>query len=89
MDHQCGKAEAILTMSSNSKIDVMTNKLKDIFDNPKVKESKIVVLSIVGIYRKGKSFLLNYCLRYLYAHVSFMTLLLIYDLFTISITSIF
>lgn len=36
----------------------------------KVKNRKIVVLSIIGEYRKGKSFFLGYCLRFLYANVS-------------------
>jgi atlastin len=36
-----------------------------------VKDRKIVSLSIVGAFRKGKSFMLDYMLRYLYATVSF------------------
>ncbi len=36
-----------------------------------LKNRKIVSLSIVGAFRKGKSFLLDYMLRYLYAMVSF------------------
>jgi hypothetical protein len=39
--------------------------------HPEVKDRKIVSLSIVGAFRKGKSFLLDYMLRYLYATVSF------------------
>ena len=45
------------------------NQLVKMFENPFVKTRKIVALSIVGPYRKGKSLFLNYCLRYLYAHV--------------------
>jgi atlastin len=40
------------------------------FLHPDVKERKIVVFSIIGAYRQGKSFFLDYCLRYLYATVS-------------------
>lgn len=45
--------------------------LETIFLHPEVRNRKIVLLSIVGTYRKGKSFFLDYCLRYLYANVSF------------------
>jgi len=34
-----------------------------------VKDRKVVVVSIVGAFRKGKTVFLNYCLRYLYANV--------------------
>lgn len=40
------------------------------FLHPDVANRKIVVISIVGALRKGKSFFLNYCLRFLYANVS-------------------
>lgn len=36
-----------------------------------VKDRKIVIVSVIGEYRKGKSFLLGYCLRFMYANVSF------------------
>lgn len=38
--------------------------------HPEVRDRKIVVISIIGEYRKGKSFFLGYCLRFLYANVS-------------------
>lgn len=37
-----------------------------------VKDRKIVTISIIGEPRKGKSFFLNYCLRFLYANVSIL-----------------
>lgn len=46
------------------------NTVNDLFMNPKIVERNIVVFSIVGAFRKGKSFLLNYVLRYLYSNVS-------------------
>jgi len=44
--------------------------LKEVLLHPKVQNRKVVVLTIIGAYRKGKSFFLNYCLRYLYGNVS-------------------
>lgn len=47
------------------------NTVQDLFMNPKLIDRNVVVFSIVGAFRKGKSFLLNYVLRYLYSNVSF------------------
>lgn len=46
------------------------NTVNDLFMNPKLIDRNVVVFSIVGAFRKGKSFLLNYVLRYLYSNVS-------------------
>ncbi len=43
---------------------------RQILLHPLVKNRKIVSVSIVGAFRKGKSFLLDYMLRYLYFTVS-------------------
>jgi hypothetical protein len=53
------------------------NVIAHIILHPEVKDRKIVSLSIVGAFRKGKSFLLDYMLRYLYATVSFTLLKII------------
>lgn len=45
--------------------------LEKIFMHKDVKNRKVAVISIIGAFRKGKSFLLDYFLRYLYANVSF------------------
>lgn len=44
--------------------------LEQIFKSSKLKDRHIVVVSIAGALRKGKSFLLNFFLRYLNAQVS-------------------
>ena len=70
MSHPHGNAENILRFVNNNKISVNSEQLRKIFDNAEVRDRKIVVFSIIGAYRKGKSFFLDYCLRFLYAHVS-------------------
>ncbi|KAL7014862.1 hypothetical protein ACKWTF_016156 [Chironomus riparius] len=60
----------VLKFSDDDKIIIQNEELKEMLQHPKVKFRKIVPFSIIGAYRKGKSFLLDYCLRYLYAHYS-------------------
>jgi atlastin len=58
-----------LSDEGHSEVSYNQNAIHDLFLNPKLKDRQVVVFSIVGAFRKGKSFLLNYVLRYLYAHV--------------------
>jgi len=76
VSHPFGKPETIATFLD---VGIEANKqtLLKMFFNDEVKNRKIVVFSIVGAFRRGKSFFLNYCLRYLYANVS-MILIFIY-----------
>ncbi len=53
---------------TNALIDDLA--FRQILLHPLVKNRKIVAVSIVGAFRKGKSFLLDYFLRYLYYNVS-------------------
>jgi len=69
--HPYGKSENVLGFSKDNKVFVRDEPLRQMFLHPDVKDRKIVAFSIIGAYRKGKSFFLDYCLRYLYAHVSF------------------
>jgi hypothetical protein len=49
---------------------VNRNELKKIFDHAEVMHRKVVILSIIGCSRGGKSLFLNYVLRFLYGNVS-------------------
>jgi hypothetical protein len=44
--------------------------INNIFLNPEVIERKIVAFSITGPVKTGKTFFMNYCLRFMYANVS-------------------
>lgn len=68
--HPHGSPENILSFGSEDEFKIDIENLKDILQHPKVKDRKIVAFSVIGAFRRGKSYFLNYCLRYLYAHVS-------------------
>ena len=70
--HPYGKSENVLGFSKDNKVFVRDEPLRQMFLHPDVKHRRIVAFSIIGAYRKGKSFFLDYCLRFLYAHVSFL-----------------
>jgi hypothetical protein len=74
MAHTFGIAETILTFTSDEgneqKVILEEKELEGILLHPEVKDRKIVPVSILGVFRQGKSFLMGYVLRYMYANVS-------------------
>ena len=69
--HPHGKAVNVLKFSEGNKVIIDEPALKKMFMHPEVKNRKVITFSIIGAFRKGKSFFLDYCLRFLYANVSF------------------
>ena len=69
--HKYGNPVNILNFSADNKVVFDKTELDKIFLDPEVKTRKIVIVSIIGAFRKGKSFFLDYCLRYMYANVRF------------------
>lgn len=57
---------------STNSVTVNYDSLDLLLLTPEVKDRKVVVVSIVGKARDGKSFFFNYCLRFMYANVSFI-----------------
>ena len=68
--HNYGKAVSILSFDGR-KMTTNDELRESILLHPEVKDRKIVVVSIIGAFRKGKSFLVDYCLRFMYANVSY------------------
>ena len=71
--HQYGTPLNIMEFKKNgdkTKVCIDVAVLESIFLHPEVENRKVVVVSIVGAFRKGKSFFMDYCLRFLYANVS-------------------
>jgi atlastin len=64
-------ATQIVSYSEKSKFYVLNESdLERVLLQAEIKDREAVVISIAGPYRKGKSFILNFFLRYLYARVS-------------------
>jgi len=70
-EHPHGKPENLLRFEADNQITIDNKKLQEILEHPEIRDRKIVAFSVSGAFRKGKSFFLNYCLRFLYAHVSY------------------
>lgn len=64
------KTVQVLQFGGCNEVIIDDAELDEMFSHPDVKYRKIVVFSIIGAFRTGKSFFLDYCLRYLYATVS-------------------
>ncbi|KAL7017430.1 hypothetical protein ACKWTF_010375 [Chironomus riparius] len=54
--------------NKNKTVTLAEGALERLFLDPQVSDREVVIVSIAGALRKGKSFLLNYMLRYLYAN---------------------
>lgn len=72
LSHPYGHPVSIqITNTEKNEITLNTTALDEIFLHSEVKDRKIVIVSIIGAFRKGKSFFMDYCLRFMYGNVSF------------------
>lgn len=69
-DHPYGKPENLFRFEADNQVTIESEKLQQMLQHPEVSNRKIVAFSVIGAFRKGKSYFLNYCLRFLYANVS-------------------
>jgi atlastin len=65
-----GDQANIIHFSEEKGIIVDSEEMAKIFLHPEVVDRNVIVISIVGAFRTGKSFILSYFLKYLYANVS-------------------
>lgn len=66
-----GSARAIqIVVPVNHRFKLQSDELKAILEQNDIKDRQIVFFSIAGALRQGKSFLLNFFLKYLHAQVS-------------------
>jgi len=65
-DFDSGRAIQIVAPMNHS-FHWQTDELKPILENDNIRDRHVVVVSIAGAFRQGKSFLLNFFLKYLYA----------------------
>ena len=63
-----GHAIQIINLSNHS-LELRMNELRPILEADDIKDRHIVVVSIAGAFRQGKSFLLNFFIKYLDAQV--------------------
>lgn len=69
--HPHGESVPVFQFTNiNDGLSVSCDTLEKMLLHPDVKDRKIVAVSIIGAFRRGKSFVLNYGLRFLYANVS-------------------
>lgn len=60
----------IVSINSDETFTLNEDALAGILKNKEIDDHKVVILSIFGTYRKGKSFVMNFFLRYLQNTVS-------------------
>ncbi|XP_070509050.1 atlastin-3-like isoform X2 [Chironomus tepperi] len=66
--HKLGEPITVLKFNDLQQVTTYNDNLKRIFGHPDIQDRKVVILSLIGAFRAGKSFFLDYCLRFLYAH---------------------
>lgn len=60
-----GEPVQIVVVGDDHTFDLDEEKLEDILLRPEIQDKCVVVVSVAGAFRKGKSFLLDFFLRYL------------------------
>lgn len=67
-----GKPVQIVTVcKEDHSFSLDVEALSQVLLAPEVRNKHVVVVSVAGAFRKGKSFLLDFMLRYMYREVSF------------------
>lgn len=74
MPAEPGAVQIVTVNKEDHSFDLDTKALERILLAPNVRDMEVVVLSVAGAFRKGKSFLLDFMLRYMHRKVSHLHL---------------
>lgn len=69
-----GKPIPIVLAEENHQFVLDEEALEDILLKDDIKDRNVIVVSVAGAFRKGKSFLLDFFLRYMKATVNYNTM---------------
>lgn len=67
-----GEPVQIVIATDDHTFELDEERLEGVLLRPDVRDKKVAVVSVAGAFRKGKSFLLDFFLRYLNAKVSLL-----------------
>ena len=70
MGSEPGPVQIVSVSKEDHSFTLDTKALERILLAPEVRDKDVVVLSVAGAFRKGKSFILDFMLRYLHRKVS-------------------
>lgn len=73
MGSEPGPVQIVTVCKENHSFALDTEALAKVLLAPRVRDKNVVVLSVAGAFRKGKSFLLDFMLRYMYRKVNHMS----------------
>lgn len=69
MRSEPGPVQIVRVCKEDHSFTLDTDALARVLLAPQVRDKNVVVLSVAGAFRKGKSFLLDFMLRYMYRKV--------------------
>jgi len=67
-----GPVQIVIVSKEEHSFTLDTEALERVLLAPEIRDKHVVVLSVAGAFRKGKSFLLDFMLRYMYRTVSIL-----------------
>jgi hypothetical protein len=77
-----GRPIQVVVSRDDHSFELDEDALEAILLQDHVKDKNVVVVSVAGAFRKGKSFLLNFFLRYMATQVGLLSLDKIYDFYS-------